>query len=206
MLSDTTGREEALLLPEAILQAWQYKRALQSQADRCLEQTKALLQNHHEQSQLPLTAQSLLARLEAVRAPGLWRLLQMVEGSNAAPDILGLLRAWADRSTKILREARGLERRFLGHRDWFYHNLARDLCRRYQQITIDVVSPEGAATGTTPNASSYRHLLAPSRFVTFLRQAAGETGTTVTTPQAAFHSESAWTQTVLRDPVQRGES
>ena len=179
MLSDSTGREEALLLPQAILQEWQYKCALQSQADRCLEQAKLQLQDHNERKQLPLSAQKILAQLWAVRAPGLWRLLQMVEEESGAPSILELLRAWADRSTNILREARGLERRYLGHRDWFYHNLASNLCRHYQQISIVTRDPEGTAAGTALNASSYHHLLAPSRLVTFLRQAAVKTGTEV---------------------------
>ena len=63
MLSDSTGREEALLLPQSLLHAWQHKRALQSQADCCLEQTKANLKSHHERIQLPLIAQRILAQL-----------------------------------------------------------------------------------------------------------------------------------------------
>ena len=179
MLSDSTGREEALLLPQSLLHAWQHKRALQSQADCYLEQTKADLKSHHERIHLPLIAQRILAQLRTARAPGLWRLLQIVEEVGAVPGIRDLLRAWADRSTKMLREARGLERRFLGHRDWFYHNLARDLCHRYQQISIGVLDQEDTASGTAPTASSYSHILAPSRFVTFLRQAAVKTGTEV---------------------------
>lgn len=190
MLSDSNGREEALLLPQSILQAWQYKRALQSQADRCLEHTKLQLQDHDERQQLPLTAQKILAQLWALRAPGLWRLLHTVEEESGAPGILELLRAWADRSTHILREARGLERRFLGHRDWFYHNLASGLCHRYQQISIVASDQEAIAVGTALNASSYHHLLAPSRFVTFLRQAAVKTGTEVRMqPQVPIASE-----------------
>lgn len=137
-----------------------------------------------------LAAQKILAQLWAVRAPGLWRLLHIVEEESGVPSILELLRTWADHSTKILREARGLERRYLGHRDWFYHNLANNLCRRYQQISIVTRDPEGAAAGPALNASSYHHLLAPSRFVTFLRQAAGKTGTEVRMqPQRPIASE-----------------
>jgi hypothetical protein len=191
MLSDSTGREEALLLPQSIIQEWQYKRALQSQADHCLEQTKTHLHNHPERTQLPLTAQRILAQLWAVRAPGLWRLLQTVEEESGVPGILELLRAWADRSTNILREARGLERRFLGHRDWFYYNLASDLCRHYQQISIVALDMiEDTSSETAPNATSYHQFLALSRFVTFLRQAAVKTGTEVRMqPQGPIVSE-----------------
>jgi hypothetical protein len=182
MLSDSTGREEALLLPPLILQEWRYKRALQGQVDLCLEQTKLQLQNHTERKQLPLSAQRVLTHLWAVRAPGLWRLLQTVEGERGVPGILELLRTWADRSTTILQEARGLERRYLGHRDWFYHNLASDLCRRYQQISIVTLDQEDIAAETTRHVLSYRHLLAPSRFVTFLRQASVKTGTEIRMP------------------------
>lgn len=182
ILSDSTGREEAILLPQAILHEWQHKRTLQSQADLCLAQTKVQLQNHHERPYLPPSAQKILARLWAVQAPGLWRLLRTVEEENGVPSIRELLRAWADRSTKILQEARGLERRYLGHRDWYYHNLASDLCCRYQQITIiaqETRETEDPLADTTHTAPSYHHLLAPSRFVMFLRQAALKTGTEV---------------------------
>ncbi|MSQ48527.1 MAG: hypothetical protein EXR78_09145 [Deltaproteobacteria bacterium] len=179
MLSDSTGREEALLLPHAILQEWRHKRALQSQADLCLEQTKLQLQTHDEREQLPTPAQRIFAQLWAVRAPGLWRLLQVVEGESGSPGILKLLHAWAERSTNILREARGLERRYLGHRDWFYHNLATNLCQRYQQITLVFLDQEDCEEEATRTASSYRHLLAPARFVTLLRQTAVKTGTEV---------------------------
>jgi transposase len=102
-----------------------------------------------------------------------------VEGARGIPGIQELLHTWADRSTTILREARGLEQRYLNHRDWFYHNLVSDLCRRYQQISIVTLDQEAMAAGMTLNASSYHHLLAPARFVTFLRQAAVKTGTEV---------------------------
>ena len=164
MLSDSTGREEALLLPQSILQEWQYKRALQSQSDRCLEQTKLQLQDHNERKQLPSSAQRILAQLGAVRTPGLWRLLHTVEEESGVPGILELLRAWADRSTNILREARGLERRFLGHRDWFYHNLASDLCRHYQQICI--VDPRSRGRRSR-NGAECVFLPPPPRPITF---------------------------------------
>ena len=92
----------------------------------------------------------------------------MVEEAGAVPGILDLLRAWADRSTKMLREARGLERRFLGHREWFYHNLARDLCCRYQQISIVALDPKDTASGAVHRTllptpiSSPRHGLSRS--------------------------------------------
>ncbi len=179
MLSDSSGREEALLLPRTILEEWRHKRALQGQVELSLEQLKSQLQDHHERAHLPAPAQKILAQVWAVRAPGLWRLLHFVEGASGVPGIQQLLRAWADRSTTLLREARGLERRYLGHRDWFYHNLASDLCRRYQQMNVDILDQEDRAAETTPNASSYRHLLAPARFVMVLRQAALKTGTTI---------------------------
>jgi hypothetical protein len=206
MLSDSTGREETLLLPQAILQEWQYKRALQSQADHCLEQTKTQLHNHPERTRLPLTAQRALAQLWAVRAPGLWRLLHTVEEESSVPGILELLRTWADRSTKILWEARGLERRFLGHRDWFYHNLANDLCRHYQQISIVALAMEDTTSETAPNAASYHQFLALSRFVTFLHQAAVKTGTKVRMqPQVSISSEASVDTSSVKRPSSAGK-
>ncbi|NOT53056.1 MAG: hypothetical protein HOP18_00480 [Deltaproteobacteria bacterium] len=182
MLSDSTGREEALLLPQTILEEWRHKRALQGQVESSLEQLKSQLRDHHERAHLPAPAQKILARLWAVRTPALWRLLHLVEGASGVPGIQHLVRAWADRSTTILREARGLERRYLSHRDWFYHNLASDLCRRYQQMNVVIPDQEDRTEETTPSTSSYRHLLAPARFVTFLRLAALKTGTEITMP------------------------
>ena len=158
ILTDATGREEALFLPETLLTSWQYKRRLQKQADQLLEVTKQQLQD------LPLTGQSpstqqRFSHLKAARAPGLWRLFQVLEQEGAADAAIQLLRHWASCSTKLLREARGLEQRYLGHRDWFYHNLALQLCHRYQQLVVTVSD----ITATSARARHQNIIVARSR-------------------------------------------
>jgi hypothetical protein len=185
ILTDPTGREETLFLPEAILDSWYHKRSLHKQVERLLETTKQQLQ------ELPLTEQSSgtqqrFAHLKTASAPGLWRLLHALEEEDSATPALQILHHWASCSTKLLREARGVEQHYLGHRDWFYHNLALQLCHRYQQLVITVPETGGVYTQERPPSASgtdrtslYHHLAAPARFVSFLHQAAGKTGATV---------------------------
>lgn len=195
VLSDATGREEPLFLPEEILRSWQYKRALQRQADQLLDETKGLLQHLQCGEQLPDTAQSLLARLGTVRNTGLWRLLQVLEQANTDEAALEIVRRWADRASKIHREARGLERRYLGHRDWFYRNLAAQLCRRYRQVIVKVpdrreFTGNSEENQTSQEKATYRQLAAPSTLLVFLRQAAAKTGTEVKEEDCTFPDHS----------------
>lgn len=186
VLIDSTGREEALFLPEDIVKSWHYKRELQRKADQLLEETKSVLRNLPCPTRLPPPVRSFFAHLGTVRAPGLWRLLQLLEETNATGEAAEILRSWADRSTKLLREARGLERHYLGHRDWFYRNVALQLCRRYQRLvvakTAAPVISAGKQEGDDPQpqeAGTYRQLASPARFLTFLQQAATKTGTEI---------------------------
>lgn len=191
VLSDATGREEPLFLPEELLRSWQHKRVLQRQADQLLNETKGLLQHLQCGEQLPDTAQSLLARLGTVRDTGLWRLLQVLEQANTDEAALEIVRRWADRASKIHREARGLERRYLGHRDWFYRNLAVQLCRRYRQVIVKVpdhreFKGNSEENQTSQEKATYRQLAAPSILLAFLRQAAAKTGTEVKEEDRTF--------------------
>ncbi|MBM4258444.1 MAG: hypothetical protein FJ147_21425 [Deltaproteobacteria bacterium] len=83
-----------------------------------------------------------------------------------------LLRRWADNSTKLLREARGLEQRYIGYRDWSYHNLAWQLCRRYRRILVTILERQTACDqrdatvdAISQHLSLYYQLTAPARFV-----------------------------------------
>ena len=188
ILTDATGREEALFLPEPILGSWQHKRTLQSQADHLLDRTKQQLQKLPLPVQLPLSVKQMLSHLNTAHAPGLWRLLRSLDHMGVEDEVVQILRHWAADSTKLLREAHGLERRYLGHRDWFYHNVAVQLCHRYQQLAITATELYSPAvqekkennTGERQGLGTYRQLAAPSRFVSFVQQAASKTGTTVT--------------------------
>ncbi|MGE0824966.1 MAG: hypothetical protein AB7G75_23395 [Candidatus Binatia bacterium] len=186
LLTDATGREEAFFLPDAILNAWQHKCHLQSQADQLITETKARLQHVHASTPLPSSVQAIFSQLSALRAPGLWRLLRTLDEIDVRGEIVEILREWATKTTKLWREARGLEHRYLGYRDWFYRNLAMQLCDRYHYLTLTVTN--GAAEtahqqlvdATLPSdQGTYRHLAAPSRFITFLNQAVAKTGTTL---------------------------
>jgi hypothetical protein len=164
---------------------------LQGKADKLLAETKTRLKNLENSERLPLSATSLLAHLEALHAPGLWRLLNCLERSGHSSPALDLLQRWADHSTKLLQEARGLERRYLGHRDWFYHNIALQLCRRYQRLLIvnSSSSQDAGEKGGLPfsfdrEPGTYRHLAAPARFVSFLQQTAKKTNTEIHTEKS----------------------
>lgn len=185
IVTDPTGREEMLFLPEEILDAWHHKLSLQRQAHQLLEVTRQQLQDIPPAKQPPGTHQRF-AHLNGARAPSLWRLLHTLEDEGAAHGALPILRHWASSSTKLLREARGVEQHSLGHRDWYYHNVAHQLCHRYKQIVISGSGPEGTPTQEHLHTASgpeklrrYQQLAAPARFLSFLQQAAGKTGTTV---------------------------
>lgn len=109
-----------------------------------------------------------------MRSVGLWRLLHALENADATGAVLETLRNWADRSTRLYREGRGLERRYLGHREWFYRVLASQLCSRYRQIVV--VTPPPSA-GCEQEIAAYRHLAALSHLTLCLRRAAAKTGT-----------------------------
>jgi hypothetical protein len=180
-LTDTNGREESIVLPLAIFQEWQRKRALQSKVDKLLVDTKMRLKNLENVEPQPLSTASLFAHLESSRAPGLWRVLEVLERSGHSGLSLSVLQQWADYSTKLLHEARGLERRYLGHRDWFYRNTALHLCQRYQRLSIILPEEEkgDSSFSTSPELGTYQHLAAPARFVAFLQHAAKKTNTEI---------------------------
>jgi hypothetical protein len=119
-----------------------------------------------------------------MRAPGLWHLLQRLEETGTMGEASKIVRQWADHSTKLRREARGLERRYFAHRNWFYHNLTLELCRRYRQIIVKThdrhALGEKETEGDTPGPqqlAKYRQLASLSRFVAFLQYTAVKTGT-----------------------------
>lgn len=184
VLVDSTGREEALLLPERILLARRYKQELQSCVDSACAETKTRLRELSRRGELSAEVQRLLAHVSKVRTPGLWRLLQLAPVTREDGEVTEILCSWADRVTRLMREARGLERRYLGHRNWFYRNLALQLCQRYQRlVVIPHVPPPMPAQrpDRDPLAlqrdNTYRQLVSPSVFLAFLKEAAAKTGT-----------------------------
>jgi len=186
VLVDVSGREEALFLPADVLESWRYKRRLQGQADQLLAETKRRLRALPRPVHLAPAALSLFDHLGTARAPGLWRLLQSLEEAGATGELPEILQHWAEQSTKLLREARGLERHYLGHRNWFYRNVVSQLCRRYQRLIVTAADSEPVASAgqekahaPAPEAATYRQLASPSRFLLFLQQAAIKTGTEI---------------------------
>src|SRR5262245_3285789 len=71
VLVDASGREEALFLPEDVLESWRYKRRLQGQADQLLAETKRRLRALPRPVHLAPAALSLFDHLGTARAPGL---------------------------------------------------------------------------------------------------------------------------------------
>lgn len=170
-LIDVDGREEAVELPTVILEEWRYKRALQRKADQLTMETKMRLRENPQQEPLSQAMRGPLARVETMRAPGLFRLWELLEREDYDSHVRDVLRRWAAQFTKLLREMRGLERRYLNHRDWFYRNTVLRLCRRYQRLIITTTLLGGPETS--------QQLAAPGQFITFLLQAAKKTHTEV---------------------------
>lgn len=194
LLVDSVGREEPLFLPEEILRAWRYKRQLQQRADQRLDETRSLLQGLEIGEKASTVVRALLARLPILREKGLWRLLQSLEKTNTDEAALEIVRRWAGHATRITREVRGLERRYLGHRDWFYRNMAARLCQRYQQIVVKLplrfaAHAEREDVQAPQEATMYRHLAAPSTLCAFLLQAAAKTGAEIKVEPCRLHSE-----------------
>ncbi len=215
-LSDASGHEEAVLLPEAIMQGWRYKCTLHSQVEQLITETTSRLRLLHCPENLPLETQHLWAHLEALNAPGLWRLLLALKPLAPAGEVLDVVQSWADRSTRLVREAKGLEHRYLGHRDWFYRNFASQLCQRYRKLivsadpttlaTLKPSSRDGERIETAEDAT-YRQLAAPARLMTFLRQAAAKNGVEMLTEHAPrLRATRGRRHTAIEDPVQRGQS
>ncbi|MCS6925963.1 MAG: hypothetical protein NZ578_08695 [Candidatus Binatia bacterium] len=175
-LLDATERRERLFFPQKILRAWQHRRDLQRQGDQAVAETKERLRELAHTEALPPAARRAIAHVGAMRSVGLWRLLHVLEDAGATGAVVETLRHWADRYTRLHREARGLERRYLGHRDWFYHTLACQLCSRYRRIVV-IGPPQ--QIGHREEPATYRHLAALSHFILFLHRAAAKTGTEV---------------------------
>jgi hypothetical protein len=179
ILVDSVGHEEVFCLPEEILRAWQYRRDLQRRIDRLLEDTKAQLRHRACLEKLPLTARRILTQIEKLSGAGLWRLLRLLEETRTDGVALETIRRWADRFTKLRREAKGLERRYLGYRDWFYHNLTVQLCRRYQRLVVETASLQAEGENFGQDPAPYPHFTALSGFLRFLKHAAAKTGTEI---------------------------
>jgi hypothetical protein len=180
VLVDATGHTEALLLPAPLVRQWRYRRELQEEADRLLEDTKAKLRALPPDDALPEEARTLITYLATIRAGGLWRLLRLVEHTPSAS--APLLRHWADRSTRLWHEARGVERRYLARRDTLYRTWALRICQQYRKIAIKKLPLKRIAEAEEKDprlqaAAKYRQLAAVSRLLVTLKHAAAKTGT-----------------------------
>ena len=180
VLTDVGGREEAIFLPPAIVQGWRYKRTLQSRSDQLLAEVKTQLQALREKERIPHIVSRPLAHLEAIRTPGLWRLLLQLESENLKGEPYAIIRRWADQSVKLWREINGLEGRYLHHRDWYYHNAVLQLCHRYRRLVVTVSSGQ--------EQEAAQQLAAPGRFLTFLLQTAKKVNTEVQIENNRRHS------------------
>jgi hypothetical protein len=184
VLTDMNGREEEIEFPPVIIQKWRHKRSLQRSAEHLLNEIKSQLRELRHSAQCPPTVRHALAHLESMQAPGLWRLLDSLQTHDPEGVALKLVRRWADRSTRLLREARGLERHYLRHRDWFYRNTALHLCQRYQHLLLttqdsSTALKENAQSAPSQQQAAFRQLAAPAHFIAFLQQAAKKTQTEV---------------------------
>jgi hypothetical protein len=206
VLGDSDGHIEELRLPEKILQAFRHKQALQTQKDTLLEQTKEQLRHLTWPEPLPPQAAAIRQQLTSIRFTGLSTLLRLLETHHLAGPVLELLQSWADQTTRLVRERRGLETRYLRHREWYYRNLALHICRQYSTLVIEILDLKSIASDDNPpdpmldQAAKYRRLVAPSSFLSCLEHAATKTGTRIVRVPAAYSTRTCSVcQAVLRE-------
>ena len=185
-LTDSTGHQERLCLPTTIFHAWRHTQTLSQHIQHCLAQAQEQLRRLPP-GVMPLAKQSLFSHFIRTSRPKLDRLLPLLEAVHwpSTENDSAILQRVADRSTRLLREAHGLEQRYRGHRTWVYRNLALQLCQRYQQILVEE-SQTNQWTKTKRHsqedrtaAGSYHDLLATPHFVGYLSEAAAKTGTQI---------------------------
>ena len=206
VLGDRDGHIEELRLPEKILQAFRHKQALQAQKDTLLEQTKEQLRHLTWPDPLPPQAAAIREQLTSVRFTGLSTLLRLLETHHLAGPVLDLLQSWADQTTRLVRERRGLEERYLRHREWYYRNLALRICQQYSTLIVEVLDLKRIASNDNPRdpmldqAAKYRRLVAPSSFLSCIEHAATKTGTRIVRVPAAYSTRTCSVcQAVLRE-------
>lgn len=206
VLGDADGHIEELRLPEKILQAFRHKQALQVQKDTLLEQTKEQLRHLTWPEPLSPQAEAIRERLTSIRFTGLSTLLRLLETHHLAGPVLDLLQSWADQTTRLVRERRGLETRYLRYREWYYRNLALRICQQYSRLVIEVLDLKSIASDDNPpdpildQAAKYRQLVAPSLFLSCLEHAATKTGTRIVKVPAAYSTRTCSVcQAVLRE-------
>src|SRR5262249_24078043 len=143
---------------------------------------KATLRELSHGDDLPEEARTLVAHLAAIRAGGLWRLLQLVEHTSS--EYVPVLHRWADRSTRLWPEARGVERRYLARRDTLYRTWGLQGCQQYHKIVMQKLPLKRLAEAEEKDprlqaAAKYRQLVSLSRLLVTLKHAAAKTGTEI---------------------------
>jgi len=197
---DSTDQEEELLLPQRILRSWRYVRALQTAADTVLDETKAALSTLPHQA-LPEAAKTALQSLPLVRAGGLRKLLRMVEGTETAHRTI--LYRWADRETRLLREAAGVRQRYLAARRHLYREWAARLTWTYRKIVIEHLDlkqmTEREKTPELETADQYRFLAGLSFLLRYLQEAGAKNGSEIIAVEAAWTTLTCWECGALAD-------
>ncbi len=183
VVGSSDGYLEELRLPEKIVRAFQYKRDLESQRDKVLQEMKEALRRVAWPDPLPAQAAAIQQRLTLVRSTGLRTLLRLFETHRLIGPAVDLLQTWAEQTSSSNRELHGLQARYRRHREWYYRNLAARLCRQYSTLIVedlnlkDMVRIDKREHPSLAMGAMYRNLAALSRFLSCLEQAAAKHGT-----------------------------
>ena len=174
-----------LYFPAALVQRWRYVQTLQSESAACLERCKATLATLWQEQPLPPDLDPRGAGWAPTGQSGLLRLLRQVEDLPPAvasrQPTLTVLEAWAQRTGRLWREARGLS----GHLDrakaaW-YAETAKRLCTSYGALAVEALDLKRMAEQVDQvprlaNSQQYRQLVGLGAFLLRLTHTAQREG------------------------------
>ncbi len=134
------GHEEVLTLPSKIVKRWRYGyTVLHSDLDKLTDKIKAALQKGFKghTANLPAKAREILEELDNASRQRLLTLLELLPPDHPA---VVPLQEWANRTTRIDREFRGLDHQVRRARNDFYRKWAYTVCQRYKEVNVEALS------------------------------------------------------------------
>ncbi len=184
MLYDGTAYTP-LYFPAPLVARWRYIQTLQNDIAAQLERCKATLATLWQAQPLPPDLAPRVAGWAPTGQSGLLRLLRQVEDLPPAlasrQPTLTVLEAWAQRTGRLWREARGLS----GHLDrakaaW-YAETAKRLCTQYGALAVEALDLKRMAEQADQaprlaNSQKYRHLVGLGAFLLRLTHTAQREG------------------------------
>ena len=139
-LAGDDGYEEILELPEQIVRKWTYGyTVLHPDLDHWTNKIKEALRKTCDSpsDDVPERAKEILENLEKASRQRLLTLLRLLPPDHPA---VGPLQEWANRTTRIDREFRGLDQRTRRARNDLYRKWAYRVCQRYATVNVEALS------------------------------------------------------------------